>query len=67
MNKEQQNQNALVVFEDLVDDAVTATPCRPETLEFANQRLAEPVWGVAIGLKTDSSAACRTFSRSLLR
>jgi hypothetical protein len=36
------DQNDLVVIEDLVDDAIVATPRRPETLEFSNERLAEP-------------------------
>ena len=37
------DQNDLVIFEDLVDDAVVATPRRPETLEFSDERLAESV------------------------
>ncbi len=37
------DQNDLVVFEDLVDDAVIATPRRPKTLKFPNERLAAPV------------------------
>lgn len=37
------DQNDLVVFKDLVDDAVVATSRRPETLKFTNERLAEPV------------------------
>jgi len=37
------DQNDLVVFEDLVDDAIVATPRRPETLEFTDERLAQPV------------------------
>ena len=37
------DQNDLVVFEDLVDDAVVATSRRPKTLKFASERLAEPV------------------------
>ncbi len=38
------DQNDLVVFEDLVDDAIVAASRRPKTLEFANQRLAKSVW-----------------------
>jgi len=37
------DQNDLVIFEDLVDDAVAATSRRPETLEISDERLAEPV------------------------
>jgi hypothetical protein len=37
------DKNDLVVFEDLVDDAVVATPRRPQTLEFTSERLSEPV------------------------
>jgi hypothetical protein len=33
------DQNNLLIFEDLVDDAVVATPRRPQTLEFTNERL----------------------------
>jgi hypothetical protein len=35
------DQDDLIVFEDLVDDAVVATPRRPQSLEFTDQRLAE--------------------------
>ncbi len=37
------DQNDLLVFEDLVDDAVVTAPRRPKALEFTNQRLAESV------------------------
>lgn len=37
------DQNNLGIFDDLVDDAVVATSCRPETLELAYQRFAEPL------------------------
>lgn len=37
------DQNELVIFEDLVDDAIVATSRRPEALEFTDQRFAEPV------------------------
>jgi hypothetical protein len=37
------DQNDLVVFKDLVDDAVVTTSRRPQALRFTNQRLAEPV------------------------
>jgi len=36
------DQNDLVISEDLVDDAIVATPRRPETLEFTDEWLAEP-------------------------
>jgi hypothetical protein len=36
-------QNGLVTFKDLIDDAIVATPHRPKTSEFADQRLAESV------------------------
>jgi hypothetical protein len=37
------DQNDLVVFKDLVDDAIVATPRRPQTLKFTNQWLSEAV------------------------
>jgi len=37
------DQDDLLVFEDLVDDAIVASSRRPQTLEFTNQRLAETV------------------------
>ncbi len=37
------DQNDLVVVEDLVDNAIVATPRRPKTFEFADERFAEPV------------------------
>jgi hypothetical protein len=37
------DQNDLVLFEDLVDDAVVAAPCGAEALEFTYQRLPEPL------------------------
>ena len=37
------DQNDLVVFKDLMDDAVVAPSRRPKTLEFSNQRPAEPI------------------------
>jgi hypothetical protein len=37
------DQNDLVVFKDLVDNAIVATPRRPETLEFTDEWFAEPV------------------------
>lgn len=41
------DQSDPVVFKDLVDDAVVAASCRPETLEFTDQRLAEPTRSVS--------------------
>ena len=38
------DQNDLVIFEDLVDDAIVATPRRPKTLRFPNERFTKPVW-----------------------
>jgi hypothetical protein len=37
------DQNDLVVFKDLVDDAIVATSRRPQALELTDQRFAEPV------------------------
>jgi len=37
------DQNNLLIFEDLVDDAVVTAAGRPETLEFADQRPAQPI------------------------
>jgi hypothetical protein len=37
------DQNDLVIFKDLVDDAIVATSRRPQALEFTDQRFAEPV------------------------
>ncbi len=37
------DQNDLLVFEDLIDDAVVAAAGRPETLQFYNQRYAGTV------------------------
>jgi len=37
------DQNYVVVLEDLVDDAVVASPSRPESFEFSEKRLAEPL------------------------
>ena len=37
------DEHDLLVFEDLVDDAVIAASCRPEILQFAYERFAEPL------------------------
>jgi hypothetical protein len=37
------DQNDLVIFRNLIDDAIVATSRRPQALEFTDQRLAEPV------------------------
>jgi hypothetical protein len=37
------DQNDLVIFKGLVDDAIVATSRRPQALEFTDQRFAEPV------------------------
>jgi hypothetical protein len=51
------DQNDLLVFEDLVDDAIVAPSRRPETLEFANQRLAEPIR--VLRDRTEDGLQCR--------
>ena len=37
------DQNDLVIFEELIDDAIVATPRRPQSLE----RIVEPTWDVS--------------------
>jgi hypothetical protein len=37
------DQNDLLVFKDLIDNAIVATRRWPETFEFADQRFAEPM------------------------
>jgi hypothetical protein len=36
------NQNGLIVFGDLVDDAIVAASCGSETFEFAYERYPDP-------------------------
>ena len=38
------NHHHLVVFRDCVDDAIVASPGRPEPLELTNERLPQPAW-----------------------
>jgi len=56
------DQDDVLLLEDLVDDPVVATPGRPKTFEFSQERLAEPPRMSAIGPRIDSMAAARTFS-----
>ena len=40
------DEDDIVFFEDLVDDAIVAAPRRPEALEFADEWLTQPL-GIA--------------------
>jgi hypothetical protein len=51
------DQNGLVVFEDLVDDPVIASPCRAEALEFAYERFPKPL-GILCDRPEDGLQSC---------
>jgi hypothetical protein len=49
------DENDLIVFEDLIDDAV----CGPETLERTDKRLAEPLRVLALNRCDSGLGKCR--------